>query len=232
MMIVLTLLAGAAQAGMPAMPPAPLQFTMPADPRIQTLVYDSGRVFDLRVGSGYAAIVELAGDERVETIVVGNETGWEVTPNRSGNRVIVKPLGAAMTTNLMIVTDQRRYVFVISAESGSGGGSGAFVLRFSYPLGQPGSPQQVVRSADYRLRGNKTLYPIAMSDDGKRTTITWDLKTSLPAIFAIDDRGREALVNGRMVDGDYVIEGVAKRYVFRLGKVHADATRLVLKGRP
>lgn len=231
MMMVLTLLAGVAQAGMPAMPPAPLQFTMPADPRIQTLVYDSGRVFDLRVGSGYAAIVELAGDERVETIVVGNETGWEVTPNRSGNRVIVKPLGAAMTTNLMIVTDQRRYVFVISADSG-GNGSGAFVLRFSYPLGQPGSPQQVVRSADYRLRGNKTLYPIAMSDDGKRTTITWDLKTSLPAIFAIDDRGREALVNGRMVDGDYVIEGVAKRYVFRLGKVHADATRMVLKGRP
>jgi type IV secretion system protein VirB9 len=230
MMIAVTLLAGVAQAGMPSTPPIPLQFTMPADPRIQTIVYDSGRVFDLRVGSGYAAIVELASDERVETIVVGNEIGWEVTPNRSGSRVIVKPLGAAITTNMMIVTDQRRYVFVISADGG--GGSDAFVMRFSYPESQPGSPQQINRSADYRLRGNKTLYPIAMSDDGKRTTITWDLSTSIPAIFAIDDRGREALVNGRMVDGDYVIEGIAKRYVFRLGKVHADATRMALKRRP
>ncbi|WP_230781764.1 TrbG/VirB9 family P-type conjugative transfer protein [Sphingomonas sp. Leaf37] len=227
MLAAFALLAVVPQAGMPSVP---MPFAMPADPRIQTMAYDSGRVFDLRVGSGYAAIVELAGDERVETIVVGNDAGWEVTPNRSGNRVVVKPLGSANTTNMMIVTDQRRYVFVISADGGGGGG--AFVLRFSYPAGQPGGPQKVRREADYRLKGNTTLYPIAMSDDGKRTTITWDLKTSLPAIFAIDERGREALVNGRMVDGDYVIEGVARRYVFRLGKVHADATRIVIKARP
>ncbi len=230
MLTTIAFFAAAPQASMPSMPPMPMQFAMPADPRIQTLFYDSGRVFDLRVGSGYAAIVELAGDERVETIVVGNDMGWEVKPNRSGNRVIVRPLGSATTTNMVVVTDQRRYVFVISADGG--GGSGAFVLRFSYPPGQPGGPQQVRREADYRLKGNKTLYPIAMSDDGKRTMITWDLKTSLPAIFAIDERGHEALVNGRMVDGDYVVEGIARRYLFRLGKVRADATRIVLKVRP
>ncbi len=225
----LALVAAALQAAMPSMPMLQ-QFAMPADPRIQTLVYDSGRVFNLRVGGGYAAIVELAGDERVETIVVGNDAGWEVTPNRSGNRVIVKPLASATATNMMIVTDQRRYVFVIGTDGG--GGNGAFVMRFSYPAGQPGGPQQVRREADYRLKGNRTLYPIAMSDDGKRTTITWDLKASLPAIFATDERGREALVNGRMADGDYVIESIASRYVFRLGKVRATATRMLRKTQP
>ena len=207
-------------------PPFP-PFAMPADSRIQTVPYDSGRVVDLQVASGYAAIVELAADERVETIVVGNDAGWEVTPNRAGNRVVVKPLSSAATTNMMIVTDQRRYVFVLSID-----GASTFVLRFSYPAGQAGGVVQAVRTADYDLRGDKTLYPIAMADDGQRTTITWGPKTSVPAIFAIDDRNREALVNGRMVNGDYVVEGVAKRYVFRLGKAKATATRVLLKRVP
>ncbi len=207
------------------------QLTMPADPRIQLVSYSPDRVIDLRVADGFAAIVELAADERVETVVVGNTAGWEVTPNRSGNRVVVKPLAAAALTNLIIVTDQRRYVFIITPDSG-GGNTGAFVVRFSYPDGSAGSVQRVMRAADYKLRGNRTLYPLAMNDDGQRTTITWDPQTSLPAIFAIDERGHEALVNGRMVDGDYVIQGTAKRYVFRLGKVNAKATRMPLKTAP
>lgn len=214
-----------------AAPQMPSQTMMPADPRIQLISYSPDRVVDLRVVDGFAAVVELAADERVETVVVGNTAGWEVTPNRSGNRVVVKPLPAAAPTNLIIVTDQRRYVFMITADGG-GGSAGAFVVRFSYPQGQPGSIQRVVRTADYKLRGNKTLYPLAMTDDGQRTTITWDRQTSLPAIFAIDERGHEALVNGRMVDGDYVIQGTAKRYVFRLGKVNASATRMPLKALP
>jgi hypothetical protein len=35
-----------------------------------------------------------------------------------------------------------------------------------------------------------------------------------------------------MVDGDYVIESIARRYVFRLGKVRATATRMLLKTQP
>jgi type IV secretion system protein VirB9 len=215
--------------GAPQFAPPPLM--MPADPRIQLISYSSDRVVDLRVVNGFAAIIELAADERVETVVVGNTAGWEVTPNRSGNRVMVKPLASAKDTNLIIVTDQRRYVFMINADS-EGGSLGAFVVRFSYPEGHAGNVQRVIRAADYKLRGNKTLYPLAMSDDGQRTVITWDKQTSLPAIFAIDERGHEALVNGRMVDGDYVIQGTAKRYVFRLGKVNASAARMPLKVRP
>lgn len=214
-----------------AAPQMPSQMMMPPDRRIQLIPYSPDRVVDLRVVDGFAAIVELAADERVETVVVGNTAGWEVTPNRSGNRVVVKPLASATPTNLIIVTDQRRYVFMITADS-VGGNAGAFVVRFSYPEGQPGSVQRVIRAADYKLRGNKTLYPLAMIDDGQRTTITWDRQTSLPAIFAIDERGHEALVNGRMVDGDYVIQGTAKRYIFRLGKVNASATRMPLKAAP
>ncbi|WP_230771584.1 TrbG/VirB9 family P-type conjugative transfer protein [Sphingomonas sp. Leaf4] len=190
----------------------------PPDPHIQTLPYTDSGVVDLRVSDGFAAVVEFAPDERVETVVVGNDTGWEVGPNRLGNRVVVKPLPAASATNMVVVTDRRRYVFLLAADRSSD----VYVLRFSYPQ----AAEAEVTTIGYRLRGDKDLFPVAMGDNGRRTTIRWADTDSLPAIFADDGHGQDALVNGRMVDNAYVIEGTARRYVFRRGKRRAIAVRL------
>lgn len=206
----------------------PIQFGAPPmmpDQRIQVVGYVADQVVPLRVAAGYAAVVEFAEDERIENVVVGNSTAWQVTANKTGDRLVVKPLTAASTTNMVVVTDVRRYVFLLE---GSTDGASAFVMRFSYPASPATPVSQSVQVASYRLSGDKALFPIAMSDDGRRTTVTWDRKASLPAIFAIDGRGKEALINGRMIDGDYVVEGTAARYVLRLGKQHATARRRLI----
>jgi len=53
----------------------------------------------------------------------------------------------------------------------------------------------------------------------------------LPAVFALEEGGKEAIVNGRMVGGDYVIEGTSPKYVLRLGDARAIASRHVTKAR-
>jgi len=204
------------------------QPSMPTDPRIQLVFYSPDQVVPLRVSDGFATVVELSSDERIENIVVGNSTGWQVTPNRTGNRLVIKSLGGAALTNLIVLTDVRRYVFLISVDTS---GSGAFAMRFIYADRASEGIVRTVAAAEYRLRGDKTLFPLSMSDDGHRTTITWDRQASLPAIFAVDDRRREALINGRMVDGDYVIEGTARRYIFRIGDRQAVATRKSIKAK-
>ena len=83
----------------------------------------------------------------------------------------------------------------------------------------------------YKFRGDKALFPLAMSDDGRRTVITWGEQNALPAIFAMNDGRHERLVNGRMVGNDYVIEGAAIRYKFRYGKAEATAFRQMPKRR-
>lgn len=212
--LLLAALLGMAQVGFPdAM----------SDPRIQTVAYVADQVVPLRVSIGYAAVVEFAPDEAVDNVVVGNSAVWQVTPNRRGDRLIVKPLAGATPTNMIVVTDVRRYVFML--EPAEGQGQAPFVLRFAYPPPAPVQLSAARLSATYRLGGNKALLPIVMSDDGARTTIGWKPDTSLPAIFATDARGHEAIVNGRMIGGDYVVEGIAPRYVFRLGKARATATR-------
>ena len=47
---------------------------------------------------------------------------------------------------------------------------------------------------------------------------------SLVAVFAIDG-SKDSVVNGRMVGDNYVIEGVAARYRFRIGDSEAVAIR-------
>ena len=199
-----------------------------SDRRLQLLTYDPDQIVNLSVSPGFASVIELGEDERVENVVVGNSAGWQVTANRRGDRVIVKPLGGAGTSNLIVLTGVRRYVFVLDPF-----GETSFITRFRYAPTQAAAATVASVAANtvpYRFRGTKGLFPLAMSDDGRRTTIRWSPQTSLPAIFALNGR-KEALVNGRMVGNDYVIEGAAPRYKFRYGKAEATAIRQTPKRR-
>ena len=198
-----------------------------SDLRVQSVAFVPDQVVPLRVDAGYAAMIEFAPDEAVDSVVVGNSAVWQVTTSRRGDRLVVKPLASATTSNMIVVTDVRRYVFLL--EPAQGQDSAPFVLRFVYP-NLPSSPLTSSQAiAEFRVKGDRALRPIAMSDDGRRTTITWNPDATLPAIFAVDAQGKEALINGRMVEGDYVVEGTATTYVFRLGKARATATRQLLK---
>lgn len=196
-----------------------------SDRRIQTLPYSPDQIVTLSVSPGFASVVELGEDERAENVVVGNSAGWQVTANRRGDRIIVKPLGGASASNLIVLTGSRRYIFLLDPF-----GDSSFILRFSYP--QPVQSAAAIASAGvmptgpgYKFRGSKSLFPLAMSDDGRRTVIRFAEHSPLPAIFAVNGRRNESLVNGRMIGNDYVIEGAAPRYKFRYGKAEAIAIR-------
>ncbi|QZP09144.1 TrbG/VirB9 family P-type conjugative transfer protein [Caenibius sp. WL] len=197
-----------------------------AQERIRLIQYNPDQVEELPVSPGYAAIVELANDEAVDSIVVGNSIGWQVTPDSSGRRVVVKPTAGASTTNMIILTQARRYTFLLSANGSQT--NDLFVVHFSYPNGQTSA--QPAKVATYKLSGSKTLFPASMYDDGRYTTITWNNQTVLPAVFAVED-GKEGIVNGRMIGPNYVIEGVAPKYVLRLGDAQAIASRKTAKAK-
>jgi type IV secretion system protein VirB9 len=203
----------------------PFSPSLSGDARLQIVTYGNDQVVPLRVAPGFAAVVELGSEEHVDNVVVGNSETWQVTPNRTGDRLVVKPLAGATNTNMIVLTDTRQYVFLLEPDRG---GAGTFVLQFRYSAGPVAPLVTVQHAAEYKIRGDKGLLPIAMEDDGHSTTITWDPDAALPAIFAVEN-GKEALVNGRMIDSDYVIEGVADRYVFRRGKQRATAKRKLLK---
>lgn len=110
-------------------------------------------------------------------------------------------------------------------------GQTSFVMRFSYPtIGSAGYDFSRALAAIYKFSGDRGLFPTAMHDDGKRTTVTWGRQTPLPAVFMMNGR-QESVVNGRMVGDNYVIEGTASRWRFRFGEFEVTAVRKVARTR-
>lgn len=200
-----------------------------ADSRLQVLHYDAGRVFRLRVPMGFQTALILDPNERVENIALGDSESWQVTPNRRGDHVFIKPLRSGGATNLTLVTDVRVYVFDLSTASGSTGET-PFTIRFTYPEA-PANPPATETSprtepGRYRMSGNRSVQPESVSDDGEKTYIQWRPDQAMPAIFAIDDRRREILVDGQMREGRYVIDAVHRTLIFRLDRDAARAVRI------
>lgn len=197
----------------------------PGDPRLQSVPYDATEVVALHVQPGYAVTVRLASDERIETVTVGDAAAWQVQINRRADAFVVKPNGFAARTDLVVLTDQRSYTFTLSSDPPPDGMQ-PYLISFTYALPPEPTPAVTTEpSASYRLSGARALLPSSVRDDGRFTSIVWPADVLLPAIYAEDRKGELAILNGRMRDGAYVIEGVHSRLVFVRGKARAVAMR-------
>lgn len=196
------------------------------DPHIQTVGYDTTDVVVLQVAQGFAVTLEFSPDERIENVVVGNSASWQVTPNRRADHLFVKPLRGSTETNLTVISDQRRYAFmlrplpVLQRDM-------PYIVRFIYPaaVADAGMPRATAPMG-YTFRGAGPLRPVEMSDDGRITSIVWGPDVTMPAVYSVGPDGKEAIVNGVVRDGAYVVEGVAQSFVFRRGRDRATAARL------
>ncbi|QAY77677.1 TrbG/VirB9 family P-type conjugative transfer protein [Sphingosinicella sp. BN140058] len=197
----------------------------PGDPHIQFVDYVSDQVIVLEATPGYQMMIELAPDERVENVAVGDSAAWQVSANRNGNALFVKALTGGVSTNMTAITNVRVYSFELSPVTTTG--NLAYTIRFRYPqTGAESEARNAEGEGRYRLRGKKALLPSEMSDDGVLTYIRWPRERSLPAVYAVSDTGKEMLVNGMMREDDvFVIDGVSGKLVFRIDKEVATATR-------
>lgn len=198
------------------------------DPRLQSVEYRADQVVLIEAALGFQVTIELAPDEQVQSVAVGDSSAWQVTANRAGNHLFVKPLQADAGTNMTVVTDVRLYAFDLAAGAGPSGA--AYTIRFRYPTVQVGALPEghagpVEPAGRYKLTGARALRPARMIDDGIRTYIDWPADAPLPAVYMLDDTGRESLANGNMRSGVFVIDSVAKHLVFRIDKRVARADR-------
>lgn len=204
------------------------------DPHIQSVEYGPNQVVELETAPGYELTVGLAPDDAIESVAVGDSTDWQVSASHSGDHLFIKALQGGASTNMTVVTENRVYVFDLTALA-SPSPTMAYSVQFDYPAtakpGQasddPGVPKKIV--GEYIVRGDRSLRPEAISDDGEHTYIVWPDKTALPATYFRDANGVETLANGHMRDGSYVIDSVHPELIFRIDKHDARAERIIPK---
>jgi type IV secretion system protein VirB9 len=210
------------------------------DPHLQAVDYSTDRIVQLRGAPGYQLMIELSPDEQVQSVALGDTSAWQVSVSKSGGRMFLKPSQSEGSTNMTVVTSVRVYNFELYAQSEPTPDM-PYTVQFRYPATQAPELRSdfvdvasaVRRSSKYRISGDRALRPESVSNDGRRTYISWPKSALIPATYATDRSGKEVIVNGMMGSDDvYVIDGVPQILTFRIDGDVAQARRLdTRKGR-
>jgi type IV secretion system protein VirB9 len=212
--------------------------TLPAkgsvDNRVRTTAYNPDEVYKLYGFVGYA--IELIFEEGETFSGAGGGDLGGVTIDAHANSVLLKPKAAIVSTNLVIFTDRRAYRFDYSVAARRPNrltDEVMYAVRFVYPP-RPGDAKNLqaqvdrdleraksarARNTDYWYCGQHALKPVAASDDGVQTRLTFSDRAEIPAIFVRNEDGTESLLNFSMDEGDVVIHRLAPRLILRRGRL-------------
>jgi type IV secretion system protein VirB9 len=188
----------------------------------------------------YVTDILLQPGEAVTGVHPGDPVRWTFTPGKSGaggaeqTHVLIKPLMADISTNLVINTDRRTYQLDLVSSAKD------FIpsVSFSYPAdslrewetfmadkknereksgtvlasGYSVNPEDL--HLDYEIRGKDSLRwkPVRVWDDGVKTYIQFkkgSVKKSVEApIFIIYEHKREVIANYRAAEDMYIVDRV------------------------
>ena len=205
------------------------------DSRIRSASYDSDQVYRIHGLVGYQIDLEFEAGETFVGLGAGDTEALSFVGK--DNHLFLKPKAVKVATNITVLTNRRQYQFdyTAAARRPESDDDVIYSLRFLYPpstsdLAAAAASQRLesqlrdaaasrARNVDYWYCGHATLKPVAASDDGVHTRLTFAANADLPAIFVRNDDGSESLLNFSMDGGDVVIHRVAPRFVLRRGNL-------------
>ncbi len=210
------------------------------DSRIRYVTFDNNDVTTVNAALGVSTMIELSPTEVIETVSAGDTKGWSIVPKRGSRFLFVKPLERDAWTNVNIVTNRRVYSLLLKA-SNSNRDRVSFQVRFKYPdedvnarllstarqsAADPDLKNLKISNLnyDYAYRGDDSLKPRVVFDDG--TKMFLEFKGDIPAIFVVDEKGRESLVNQRTQGKYTIVDKVGRQFTLR-----ADGKTLCLYNR-
>jgi type IV secretion system protein VirB9 len=196
------------------------------DSRIRVAAYSADEVYRLRGFVGYQTDLEFESGETFVGLGAGDIDGISFVAQ--GNHLFLKPKAAKVGTNLTILTTRRTYQVDYSASATHPDASEpvTYALRFSYPpVAKEGSDAGAralaethrPKNIDYWYCGDASIMPVAASDDGVHTRLTFAAKAEQPAIFILNEDGSESLLNFSMDEGDVILHRVGRRFILRRG---------------
>ena len=203
------------------------------DPHIACAVYDPTESYQITYRPGEATVIVFEKGEKLDGTGMGDGKAWTVGP--AGNGFFFKPKAPKASTNLILLTNKRRYVLKLIPVAKHE--QAIWSLTFDYPdtrdkadaaasarsaearallegAGNAAGP----RNDNYDMHGDTALAPTALWDDGRFTYFEFNTNRDLPQIYRVLDDGTEALVNPDDMRGPVlVVHDTARRFNLRVG---------------
>jgi len=219
---------------------------------VQVYPYTEGALYRLYSAPGQVSDIALQPGEELISVSAGDTVRWVVGdttsggPNGSRAHVLVKPISANLSTNLMIATDRRTYHLELESTSGSY----MAALSWRYPQDEleslrgrnsrakARSDRTIARGLtladlnfDYRVEGDRPNWrPVRVFDDGRHVFIQMPKNiatTDAPPLFVVGERGEAQLVNYRVRGQYYIVDRLFARAELRHGEKDQTIVRIV-----
>ncbi len=213
------------------------------DARIQYTNYNPDNVVNIRTRLGEVTMVQLAegetvNDETDSGLGMGDGGAWKMDVR--GRHLFFKPKTDQDSDTNMIIASNKGRIYAFRLHTAKQGQATTYVLRFRYPaeeaaarraqqlkeervaamLNRYGVDADTVaqHNHNYWGRGDKTLSPSEIFDNGRFTFLRYNNSKALPAVFRVNDDGSEAAINAHVENDTLIIHETAKHFVLRQGK--------------
>lgn len=219
------------------------------DSRVRVVDYNPADVVKLTTFYGVSTHVQFGAKEEIKDVAVGDQQAWDIVPR--GSHLFIKPKAQKADTNVTVVTDKRVYQFALIVEPRNVRDATAwrdpnlvFSLSFRYPDEEAARLTAQARAAeakaaqtdvkgklaeakkrdenrDYWVAGSEEVSPTAARDDGRFIYLTFSNNRDMPAVYSVDEEGKEALVNTNVEGNEIVVQRMVRKLTLRKGNAVA-----------
>jgi type IV secretion system protein VirB9 len=222
---------------------------------VQVYPYTEGALYRLYSAPGQVSDIALQPGEELISVSAGDTVRWVVGDTSSGGpegiraHVLVKPISAGISTNLMIATDRRTYHLELESTSGSY----MAALSWRYPQDElerlrgrntrakAQAERTIARGLtladlnfDYRIEGHRPDWrPVRVFDDGRHVFIQMPERlatTDAPPLFIVGAKGEAQLVNYRVRGQYYIVDRLFGKAELRHGEKSQTVVRILKNG--
>jgi P-type conjugative transfer protein TrbG len=220
---------------------------------MQVFPWSEGALYRVYAAPENVTTIALQTGEALIDVSAGDTVRWVIGDTASGDgrggkrvHVLVKPTGADLKTNLVILTDRRTYHLELLATRETYMASVAWTypgdgLGLQRPpaaaagaqfagLAEPGIRPEALHFR-YRIEGDTPAWrPLQAFDDGRKVYI--EMPTGLaqgeaPPLFVAGPDGRPNLVNYRIRGSYYIVDRLFAAAELRLGEAPQRVVRIV-----
>jgi len=216
---------------------------------IQVYPYTEGALYRLYAAPERVSDIALQPGEGVVAVSAGDTVRWIIGDTSSGAgasqrvHVLVKPVAAGLTTNLVITTDRRAYHLLLESTEQTA----MAALSWTYPQDQLLALQRRNSQAEavqpvasglsldalhfrYALSGDDPPWrPLRAFDDGSKVYIEFPRRLDqgeAPPLFVIGPLGEAQLVNYRVRGRHYIVDRLFAVAELRLGSEPQQIVRI------
>ncbi len=225
---------------------------------VQVYPFMDGALYQLYAAPEQVTDIALEPGERLNSVSAGDTVRWVVGDTISGGaggsgdaaaertHILVKPIAANLSTNLVIATDRRAY----HLELRSFRETYMAAISWTYPQDQLAKRRsdndRAIEKATsviaagvnpddlkfrYVIEGDKPHWrPVRAFDNGRQVFIQFPeaiAQGEAPPLFVLSARGEPELVNYRMRGSYYVVDRLFSAAELRLGEKNQDVVRIV-----